>query len=60
MHICSLAGVAVDWINDRIYWIEQSNPVIRVYDLNTATTSTVAWLNSSTVPLNLKILPHLG
>lgn len=58
--LCAVAGLAVDWINDRIYWIESIIPVVRVYDLKTNVTSTVMNLPTFSKPMKLKVLPHLG
>ena len=50
----------MDWINDRVYWIERGTRIIRVYDLNTEVVSTVTNLPPSSISMKLKVLPHIG
>ena len=54
------AGLAVDWINDRVYWVEGPSNYIRVYDLKAKETSTVMFIEGPSTSNKLKILPHLG
>jgi hypothetical protein len=53
----SAAGLAVDWINDKIYWVDGDYDAIYKYDLITRETKKVRDLSNS-IPLKLKIFPQ--
>ncbi len=53
-------GLAVDWIHDKVYWIERETGAVRAYNINTKELSTVVTLNTMVIPSKLKILPHIG
>ena len=57
-----IAGLAIDWINDRVYWVERRSRQIRVYDMNTEEILLVSFLPfiQTSASNKLKILPHLG
>ena len=58
--VIDLAGLAVDWINDLVYWVERSPRLIRVYNMNTKVISSVLVMDEPSSSKKLKILPLLG
>ena len=59
LYMC-IAGLAVDWINDRVYWVEGSSRRFSVYDLKSKEISLVMSIDEPSTSRKLKILPHLG
>ena len=51
-------GLAVDWINDKVYWADRDLKSIFVYDLNTQQTSKFTDINGDGIPTKLRILPQ--
>ena len=52
------AGLAVDWINDMVYWVDDYLKAIYVYDMNSKETSLVLQLEDTSEPLKLKVFPQ--
>jgi len=55
-----LAGLAVDWINDKLYWTDRDLGKIQVYDLATGEQSTVIDCDPDNKVLGLSIYPFQG
>ncbi len=55
-----IGGLAVDWINDKLYWTDRSNLRIEVYDLHTSKRSTIVSTGAGSLPLGLAIYPYPG
>lgn len=51
-------GLAVDWMNDKVYWSDKQLKAIYSYDLDTGVTSKVVTLNTESIPSKLKIYPQ--
>ena len=67
-HFCSLlkfiftpisAGVAVDWINDKVYWADSTSDTISFYDLHTKMEGKVANIPPNSIPGKIKIFPQI-
>lgn len=54
----SAAGIAVDWIKDKLYWVDRKNNAIYVYNLNTKETNKILDLPTYSSPNNLRIFPR--
>ena len=51
-------GLAVDWINDKVYWSDKTLEAVFAYDLNTKKTEKVISLPANSNPRKLKIFPQ--
>jgi len=53
---CS-AGMAVDWINDKLYWTDQALHRIEEYDLKTSQRRVVLTTGSESTPTGIAVYP---
>lgn len=55
------AGLAVDWINDKLYWTDRDLEEIKELDLFTMEMQTILETGGSgqTLPLGLAVYPYL-
>ncbi len=51
------AGLAVDWINDKVYWADRKSKAIHFYDLRTKVEGEVRKIPDS-LPGKIKIFPE--
>ena len=53
---CSHAGgIAVDWINDKVYWTEETGKIMK-FDIHASNVSEVATVTGE--PLGIGIIPY--
>ena len=55
-----LADLAVDWINDKLYWTDRDLRKIEEYDLSTAQRRIVQEMDVGSTPLGLAVYPLEG
>lgn len=55
-----IADLAVDWINNKLYWTDRDYKQIEVYDLMTSERRVVVTTGPSSLPLGLAVYPYPG
>ena len=53
-----LAGLAVDWINDKLFWTDRDAHLIAEYDLTTGVSKIVYTFEADAKPLGIGLFPH--
>ena len=51
-------GLAVDWINDKVYWIDRDKRTLEVYDIESETTEELIRFDGDQMPQGISILPY--
>ena len=61
MHLClyslSLDGIAWDWINEKLYWTDECDNVIEVYDPSSGHRKTLISTGTNTDPRGIVVDP---
>ncbi len=56
----SPVGLAVDWINDKVYWTDKTRRTLNMYDIEAQTSEVIFQFEGSDRPQGLSIFPYTG
>jgi len=60
MFVLHTAGLAVDWINNKLYWTDRDLHRIEEYDLATSRRRVVLTTGDTSTPVGIEIHPYPG